>query len=120
MSGHNAAKELTQADYDIADPGHQGTIESPSIQGGVVSLVTADAETRSLANPARAGLVITLALQTDGGDCVVTAASAVNQAGNNTLTLADAGDEVALKSIRVGSSFAYRVASNDGVALSTV
>jgi hypothetical protein len=65
-------------------------------------------------------LVITLCFQTDGGDCVVTAASAVNQAGNNTLTLADAGDEITLKSIRSGSSFVYRVASNDGVALSTV
>ena len=120
MSGHNAANDLVKAGYDIADPGDQGTIGSPVIQGGVVSLVTAAAETRVLANPERAGLVITLGLQTDGGDAVVTAASAVNQTGNNTLTLADAGDEITLKSIRSGSSFVYRVASKDGVALSTV
>ncbi len=118
MSGHNAAKDLVNAGYDILDGGNASAIASPAIQGGVVALVTAGAETRTLANPERAGLVITLCLQTDGGDCVVTAASAINQAGNTVMTLADAGDEITLKSIRSGSSFVYRVVSNDGVALS--
>ncbi|MEO1615291.1 MAG: hypothetical protein AAFV88_05545 [Planctomycetota bacterium] len=120
MSGHNVAIELSQAEFELADPGNAGSIPSPNINGGVLPLVTAAAETRALENPERAGIVMTLCFRTDGGDCVVTAASAVNQAGNNTLTLADAGDEITLRSIRSGDTFVWRVASNDGVALSTV
>lgn len=120
MSGHNAAYELAQTDFDLDDPGNGGNIPSPGINGGVVGLKTAAAETRTLDAPERSGLIMTLALKTDGGDCVVTASSGVNQTGNNTLTLADAGDEITLRSVPLGSSFVWRVASNDGVALSTV
>jgi len=51
---------------------------------------------------------------------VVTAASGVNQTGNNTLTFADAGDEILLVAIENSAALAWRVVSNDGVALSTV
>lgn len=120
MSGHNAATELAQSEFDLQDPGASGVIPSPNIHGGVVGLKTAAAETRTLQDPERAGLLITLALAVDGGSCTVTASTAVNQTGNNTLTFEDAGDEITLRSIPLGSSFVWRVASNDGVALSTV
>lgn len=120
MSAHNTLEEAARSEFTLSDPGDGKTIASPSKQSGVVPLVTAAAETRSLADPARAGLQVTLAMQTDGGDCVVTASSAVNQTGNNTLTFADAGDEITLRAIKKGTALVWRVASNDGVALSTV
>lgn len=120
MSGHNAAKDLVNAGYDIDSPIHNGTIASPAIQGGVVSLVTgATQQDVSLAAPERAGLEIVICLQTDGGgNAVVTAASAVNASGNTVMTFDNAGDTISLKAVRVGSSVAYRVVGNDGVALS--
>jgi predicted RecA/RadA family phage recombinase len=64
----------------IADPGNAGAI--PVNQGsGHVALVTAAAETRTLAVPAAVGQRLLLYMKTDGGNCVVTVASAFNQAG---------------------------------------
>jgi len=102
----------------IADPGDAGAI--PVTQSGHVSLVTAAAETRTLADPTFAGQVLALAFKTDGGDCVVTAANGVNQTGNNTLTFADAGDLITLQAIELGANLRWRAMANDGVALSTV
>ena len=101
-----------------ADPGDAGAI--PVTRSGTCPLVTEGAETRTLAIPTFAGQLLNLGFKTDGGDCVVTAASGVNQTGNNTLTFADAGDEILLVAIENGAALAWRVVSNDGVALSTV
>jgi hypothetical protein len=102
----------------ITDPGDAGAV--PVTGNGVCAITTAGAETRTVAIPGFIGQQITLALDTDGGDCVVTVASAVNQTGNNTLTGADAGDEITLRAITSGGTLAWRVASNDGWALATV
>jgi hypothetical protein len=102
----------------IADPGDAAAI--PVTKSGTVPIVTAGAETRTLAIPTFLGQQVTLCLKADGGDAVITVASAVNQAGNNTLTMADAGDEITLRAIENGAALAWRVASNDGVALTTV
>lgn len=110
-------KKMTLSNH-IADPGDTGAIGVD--KSGVCPIVTAGAETRTLAIPSFIGQSVMLCLDTDGGDAVITVASAVNQTGNNTLTFADAGDEISLKAISVGGTLAWRVASNDGVALSTV
>lgn len=102
----------------ITDPGDAGAI--PVTKSGVVAIVTGGGETRTLAIPTFLGQRITLCLDTDGGDAVVTVASAVNQTGNNTLTFSDAGEEISLHAISVGGTLAWRVSSNDGVVLSTV
>jgi len=102
----------------IADPGDAGAIAVT--RSGTCPLVTAGAETRTLAVPTFAGQQISLGLKTDGGDCVVTAASGVNVTGNNTLTFSDAGEHILLAAIEVGAALAWRVVCNDGVALSTV
>lgn len=104
--------------YLIADPGNAGAI--PVTNSGSVQLVTAGAETRTLAVPQRVGQLLALSMKTDGGDAVVTVAAAVNQAGNNTLTFNDAGDCLVLVGIESGSNKRWRVLSNDGVTLSTV
>lgn len=102
----------------IDDPGNAGAI--PATDSGSVAVVTGGAETRTLSDPSRAGLLLNLYLKTDGGDCVITTASPMNQTGNNTLTGADVGDHICLMSIEDGADFEWRLMANDGWALSTV
>lgn len=102
----------------IPDPGDGLAI--PVTESGYCPLVTAGAETRTLAAPLFPGQVLTLGFKTDGGNCVVTASAGVNQTGNNTLTFADAGDHLKLEAIESGSSLVWRIVANDGVALTTV
>lgn len=101
----------------IADPGDAGAI--PVIASGSVALVTAGAETRTLADPTFIGQSLSLYLKTDGGDCVVTSASDVtNTSGENIMTFADVGDSVILIAIEDGSDLEWRTLQNDGAALS--
>ena len=102
----------------VTDPGNAGAI--PVANAGICPIVTAGAETRTLAAPAVTGIILTLAMKTDGGNCVVTCATLVNQAGNNTLTFNDAGDTLVLQAIEVGVDKRWRIIANDGVILSTV
>lgn len=107
-----------EVSYAITDPGDAGAI--PVTESGHCSIITAAAETRTLAAPSYAGQMLSLALKTDGGDCVVTCATGVNQTGNNTITLNDAGDSILLVGIESGSDKRWRVVANDGCTLSTV
>ncbi|MBN2584866.1 MAG: DUF2190 family protein [Planctomycetes bacterium] len=110
--------EHNQVTATIADPGDAGAI--PIANGGHVDIVTADAETRTLAAPTYAGQMLLISLKTDGGDCVITCATTVNQTGNNTITLGDAGDAVLLVAKTNGADLRWSVVSNDGCSLSTV
>ena len=102
----------------IADPGATGAI--PVTDSGTCEIVTAAAETRTLAAPTYVGQVLSLCMKTDGGDCVITVATAINQTGNNTITLNDAGDTILLVGVQNGANKAWRVVVNDGCTLSTV
>ena len=102
----------------IADPGDGAAIAVT--RSGTCPLVSAGAETRTLAIPTFAGQEISLGFKTDGGDCVVTVASGVNVTGNNTLTFDNAGEHILLAAVEVGAALAWRVVANDGVGLSTV
>ena len=99
----------------ITDPGNAGAI--PVTNSGYVPIVTAGAETRTLAAPNHAGEMISIAMKTDGGDCVITCATGINQAANTTITLNDAGDSILLVAIYVGSNLRWRVVVNDGCTL---
>lgn len=103
---------------NIADPGNAGAI--PVTASGHVDIVTAAAETRTLAAPSFAGQELLISMKTDGGDCVITCATTVNQTGNNTITLNDAGDAVLLAGKVNGANKRWSVVSNDGAVLSTV
>lgn len=107
-----------KAPVAIADPGASGAI--PVTKSGSVAITTAGAETRTIAIPGVAGITIAISLNVDGGDCVITAAAAVNQAGNNTITMGDAGDTIVLTAVLVGAALRWRVLVNDGCALTTV
>ena len=102
----------------LDDPGNAGAI--PVTESGHCSIATAGAEPRTLAAPSYAGQMLSLAMKTDGGDCVITCATGVNQTGNNTVTLNDAGDSILLVAIESGANKRWRVVANDGCTLSTV
>ena len=109
-----------EQNLEIADPGHAGAI--PVDQGsGVCPITTAAAETRTLAIPKFIGQRLGLICKTYAvGDAVITVASAINQTGNNTITLNTAGDYVELVGVKIASVLAWRVVVNDGATLSTV
>lgn len=102
----------------IADPGNAGAI--PVTGNGSCPIVTAGAETRTLAIPTFEGQMLSLVMKTDGGDGVITSAQAINQTGNNTITMNDAGDVIVLIGVQVGAALRWRVVVNDGCTLSTV
>ena len=101
----------------IADPGDTGTIDTG--QSGFVRLVSGGAETRTLADPQWEGQTLDLVFITDGGDCVVTASSPLNQAGNTIMTFADIGDHVRMVGFwNSTDGWEWRQVANDGAALS--
>lgn len=95
----------------VADPGDAGAI--PITRSGYCPLVSAGAETRTLAAAPFLGQMLTLYFQTDGGNCVVTVASPVNETGNNTITFADANESVTLLGVNNGVGPAWRVLQSD-------
>ena len=103
----------------IPDPGNAGAIDTS--HSGYCELVTAAAETRTLADPAYRGEIIDFVFITDAGDCVITSSSPINQAGNNTLTFSDIGEHIRLVGYyNATDGWEWRVIANDGVVLSTV
>lgn len=105
----------------ISDPGDAGSLGA-SYDSFYCELTTAGAETRTLADPLAGGIMAVIAMRTDGGNAVVTAATAINATGNNTLTFGDAGDSVTLVSVADGASdYKWSILTQDGgVAASTV
>ena len=107
-----------KAPVAITDPGAAGAI--PVTRSGSVAITTAEAETRTLAIPAVAGITLAISLDVDLGTCTITAAAAINQTGNNTIALDDAGDTIVLTAVQVAGGLVWRVVVNDGCSLSTV
>lgn len=102
------------------DPGNAGAIPTTSRESSV-PIVTAGAETRTLAIPRWVGQTMTIFSKTAVGNCVIATASAINAAGNNRITLATAGQSITLIGVWTGTALAWRILINDGtVALSTV
>ena len=105
-------KPIAHQFADIPDPGDAAAI--PAHLGGVVKLVTAGAETRTLAAPTcPVGSKLVLALDTDGGNCVITVTSAFNVAANNTITLADVSECVTLQVITKAGALRWSVLHSD-------
>jgi len=102
----------------VADPGNAGAI--PVTASGYCPIVTAGSETRTLAAPQFPGQTLDLYIDTDGGTCVITASLAINQTGNNTITMADVGDFIRLVGVTRAGVLRWQVAANDGAALTTV
>lgn len=112
MGVHNYLYEMTEA-WDterLDDPGDAGAI--PVLQSGMCVLVSAGAETRTLAAPARAGQQLILNAKTVTTSITVTCATGFNQAGD-TVALFDAdGETLFLFSVYVGSNLRWRIVEN--------
>ncbi len=107
MAIHNLLHNLAVANWNLPDPGDAGAITNSKT--GHVNLVTTAAQTRTLAAPLKEGIILGLNFLTDGGDCVVTVASAYDDFGNTTITFDDAGEFVLLQSRKYGSGYRWRV-----------
>lgn len=123
MSGqHNLLQQIgREPGLEIVDPGASGTIPIDRTMG-VVPIVTAAAESRVLASPERAGIIVTVALKTDGGDATITCADSetINEGGTEgtQIVLGDAGDSVTILSIPKGADIVWAVLANNGGAVS--
>lgn len=120
MSGHKHgadAYNFLSEGAAFADPGDAGTLKwTPGISGGYFPLVTTGAETRTLPDPDIAGLELLIYMETDGGNCVITASTAYDETGGTTLTFSDVGQFVDLVAVDVGSgTYVWRVRGYDGV-----
>jgi hypothetical protein len=117
MSAHNHLHEGLLAEYE-PQMTYNGDGIKPDRSPCVAVLKTYGAETRALPAPIALGQELTITMDTDGGDCVVTASHAVNQAGNTILTFDNVGETIRLVAISIAGAFRWRVVANDGVGLS--
>lgn len=84
-----ASREVAPA--EIPDPGNGGAIDVT--RSGYCLLETVGgAQTRTLAVPTFIGQRLLLICKTDGGDNVITVASAYDASAHTTITLDDVGD----------------------------
>lgn len=97
----------------IADPGPSGVI-GPTTSGHV-QIVTAAAETRALLDPTFVGQLLLINMKTDGGDCVIVAATPIEAYGTGAIVLDTAGDAVLLVGSINGVALRWRVVENQGV-----
>lgn len=101
----------------IPDPGTGVAI--PVTRSGSIAIVTAAAETNTLAAPTFVGQQLNLCMSVRAvGDRVITSSAAINQAGNTIMTFGAAADMIVLRAMIVAGALVWRVISNDGVALS--
>ncbi len=98
------------------DPGDAGTITFDG-WGQVCSVATTSAETRTLAQPIKPGILAAVVLDTDGGNMALTVTGGYNADADTLITFADAGDYVCVYSVKVGSSYYWRVLQDEGVTL---
>jgi hypothetical protein len=99
MGAKNIERLLAAASGEpILDPGDAGTI-SVTEPLKVSSIITASAETRTLAVPPTVGLLHTIYLKTDGGTLTLTVTGGYDQAANTTMTFSDVGDYALFQSI---------------------
>ncbi len=115
---HGGAWVRVHAPVIIADPGDAGAI--PVTHSGGCALVSAGAETRTIAAPTFRGQRIELWCDTYGGDIVITAAAAINVANNNTMTFGAVSEAIVLVAVTVGGTLVWQVSGNDNVGLTTV
>lgn len=100
---------------DIADPGNAGAI--PVTDTGKCDLVSAGAETRTLAAPTYVGQLLLVSFKTKVGNITLTCATGLNQTGNTTILFDTAADSVLLVGIASGANNRWRVVLNDGCTL---
>ena len=120
-SGHRILYDLIGdvIPYEMDDPG-DGQALIVDRQFGVFPLVSAAAETRTLAAPTQAGLIIHMMCKTYVGNIVVTIASIYDEAGGTTITFNEAGEFVTLVSVPLSTAYVWRILAFDSVTGPTI
>ncbi len=113
MTGHRAAHDMKIAPLLGFDPGDASTLYVDRY-GHLFELVSAGAETRTLANPDRPGVLAIVRMKTDGGDITLTAAAGINVAGNTQAVFGDVGDQLLLISVSAASGYRWEILVNTG------
>jgi hypothetical protein len=118
MSAHRTLNDFFRA-FDATGPGRlqdPGDAKTITIKqwGQVCPVVTTGVQTRTLAQPTKAGIMAAIVLDVDGGDLTLTVTGGYNQANATTIVFGDAGDYVVLYSIKVGTAFYWRVIGQEG------
>lgn len=101
----------------LKDPGSGGSIK-PSMWAQFCAITTATGETRTLAQPNRAGIMTTICLDSDGGDLTLTVTGGYNNDDDTAIVFDDAGDMVVFLSIKEGSSYYWRAIAQEGTDVS--
>ena len=115
MSNSSIPAWMAGGTWTLVDPGAGAAIDNTL--WGVVPLVSATTETRTLPAPSKAGLNLWLNMKTDNGDIVVTVTPAYDEAGSTTLTFSAVGQWAHLVSMRVSTSaWGWRLMGYDGVS----
>ena len=106
MSAHNLPSALHDARAEIVDPGASGVIVVGK-GNAICNLVSATTETRTLSRPTAAGVFFTLHHRTAAGDITVTVTGGLNEDGDTTFVLSDAGQFITLLSIETSTPETY-------------
>jgi hypothetical protein len=112
MPAHKAPFDLHSTYLQYPDPGNAGTVTADR-NLLYCSLVSAGAETRTLARPTVEGVFATLYFKTDGGDITLTVTGGYNAAGDTSITLNEAGQALQFVSFYTGSAYAWRLVYSD-------
>lgn len=115
MSAHRVLYDLQKAPFRISDPGDGETITITRY--GAVCLLESSAsnETRTLAQPTKAGLSCKLVHETDGGGYItVTVTGGYDINDQTTFILDTAGQWIEFTSVDIGGSYYWRVVQREG------
>ena len=118
MSAHRVLNDL----YRAFEPQGPGILSDPGASGSIIFdmygqtclVTTATTETRTLAVPNRPGILASIVLDTDGGTMTLTVTGGYNNDDDTAIVFDDAGDMIALMSIKEGTSYFWRVISQEG------
>lgn len=118
MSSHRVLKDLYEAFKDIGPGVEFNSTDASTLTAGFYGqtflIETETTETRTLAQPDKAGIACAVVLQTDGGDLTLTVTGGYNTNGDTSIVFDDAGDYVRFMSIKSGSSYYWRVVAQEG------
>ena len=110
-------QDLAYMTLETLDPGDEENIRiEPDMLVTMCKLLTTGAETRTLGRPTILHQMLTIVLDVDGGNCVLTVATGFDQAGATTITFQDAGDYITLIAVQDTGALVWRVLGFDGVA----
>lgn len=115
MSAHQQPSDWLRAPWTVADPGNAGTLDLTAKGRGYCKIKTTGAETRTIPAPVAIGQQLSVYMDTDGGDCVITVTSGVS--GLATITLNDTGDLVVLEALTIADVLKWQYTLNRGATI---